>query len=272
MSGSDASSAALGESRSPGSSGSIDPSRGAPHGMPLLMALGTVVALAASAFTLGGFSLSTVPVAAGAWLVLAIIVVAAHARRRAPRFGTANAVTAVRAAIVAVLAGLVPDAARLSDPIMEPWLWAATGLTLVALALDGVDGWLARRRDETSRFGARFDMETDAALGLVVALLVWRSGETGAWVLGLGVLRYLFVAASWRWPELAGELYPSLRRKAVCVVQIGTLCALLSPLVSAPVSTIAGGVAVALLAWSFARDARWLLGSRVGSRVESRAA
>ena len=241
------------------------------NGLPALAGLGAAVALVALAFGRGGFHASTVPVAIGVWVALATLVVAAHARRRERRFGAANAVTAARAAIVAVLAGLVPDAARLADPAMAPWLWAATALALLALALDGVDGWIARRRGESSGFGARFDMETDAALGLVMALLIWRSGETGAWVLGLGVLRYLFVAASWRWPALGGELYPSLRRKTVCVVQIAALCAMLSPLVSAPASTLVGGVALALLVGSFARDSAWLL--RGGARAaDARAA
>ena len=235
--------------------------------VPALAGLGAAVALVALAFGRGGFHLSTVPVALGVWLALATLVIVAHARRRERRFGTANLVTAVRAGIVAVLAGLVPDAARLAEPAMVPWLWAATALALVALVLDGVDGWIARRRGESSSFGARFDMETDAALGLVMALLIWRSGETGAWVLGLGTLRYLFVAASWRWSALGGELYPSLRRKTVCVVQIGALAAMLSPLVSAPASTAVGGVALALLVGSFARDATWLL--RGGTRAKS---
>ena len=43
-----------------------------------------------------------------------------------------------------------------------------------ALALDGVDGHLARRFDQVSDFGARFDMEVDAALILVLCIgLSW---------------------------------------------------------------------------------------------------
>lgn len=228
-------------------------------GLPTLVALGVAVALVARAFREAGMPAATVPVAAGTWLVLAALVVGLRARGGGSGFGAANRVTAARAAIVAVLAGLVPGAGALAAPAMQPWLWAATGLGLLALALDGLDGWLARRRNEASDFGARFDMETDAALGLVIALLLWRSGETGAWVLGLGVPRYAFVAAAWRWPALDGELRPSLRRKAVCVVQIGALCAMLSPLVQAPASSLAGGVALVLLGWSFVRDARRLL-------------
>src|ERR1044072_5993780 len=83
------------------------------------------------------------------------------------RFGAANYVTLIRALLTMGLAGLAltPPTSRLA--------WVA-GLTagLIA-ALDGVDGWLARREGIFSRFGARFDMETDAALLLVLSGLAW---------------------------------------------------------------------------------------------------
>ena len=42
-------------------------------------------------------------------------------------------------------------------------------LVVVALALDWVDGQVARRTGTCSAFGARFDMETDAFLILVLS-------------------------------------------------------------------------------------------------------
>src|SRR5665213_3451331 len=71
-------------------------------------------------------------------------------------FGSANQVTLARGALVALLAGLIGERA---DSAM-----AALVTTVAAgiAALDGVDGWLARRTKLASVFGARFDMETDA--------------------------------------------------------------------------------------------------------------
>ena len=37
-----------------------------------------------------------------------------------------------------------------------------------------------------SAFGARFDMETDALLLLVLAALAWQFDKAGAWVLASG--------------------------------------------------------------------------------------
>ena len=41
----------------------------------------------------------------------------------------------------------------------------------------------------TSGYGARFDMETDAAFILVLSILVWQHGKAGAWVLLCGLMR-----------------------------------------------------------------------------------
>ena len=103
------------------------------------------------------------------------------------------------------------------------------------MALDGVDGALARGRGEASEFGARFDMETDALLILVLAALVWQHDKAGAWILLAGLLRYLFVAASYVLPWLGAALPPSRRRQTVCVVQIVSLIGALAPLVAAAV-------------------------------------
>ena len=119
-------------------------------------------------------------------------------------------------------------------------------------------GPLARRSGLAGPWGARFDMEVDSIFALLLAGVVWRSGAAGSWVLLLGSLRYVFVAASWALPWLDRPLPQRFRRKLVCVVQIGTLVALIAPIVQPPYSWIAAAVALALLAWSFAVDVIWL--------------
>ncbi|MEO0503207.1 MAG: CDP-alcohol phosphatidyltransferase family protein, partial [Pseudomonadota bacterium] len=124
----------------------------------------------------------------------------------------------------------------------------------VAFALDGVDGWLARRSGLTSRFGARFDMETDAGLGAVVALWLLVSGTTGPEILVLGFMRYGFVAASLIWPALQAPLPEAFRRKAICVIQVATLVMLVCPLTPAALVLPVGVLAALLLSWSFLID------------------
>jgi len=166
------------------------------------------------------------------------------------RFGAANALTYARATVVCLLAGIafgqMPDT-------QGRWILVAVGA--VALALDGVDGLLARRQGLASRFGARFDMETDAAFMLVLSILAVRFGEVGLWVLALGLPRYLFIAAGWRYPYLSATLPHSERRRIVCVVQGLALLAALAPVEGAGFVAATG---LAALLWSFAVDCLWL--------------
>ena len=80
--------------------------------------------------------------------------------------------------------------------------WAVFAVAALALALDGIDGWLARREGLTSGFGARFDMEVDSALALILALNAWAAGTAGAIVLLIGLPRYAFAAAALAFPWL----------------------------------------------------------------------
>lgn len=110
------------------------------------------------------------------------------------RLGAANVVTALRLLLTSLVAGLIGEP---PNPSVAAF---AAAVALVVTSMDGVDGWLARRFGTASAFGARFDMETDALLILVLALLAWLHGKAGVWIVLAGAMRYLFVAASYRWP------------------------------------------------------------------------
>ncbi|MGY6411218.1 MAG: CDP-alcohol phosphatidyltransferase family protein [Alkalilacustris sp.] len=181
-------------------------------------------------------------------------------------FAPCSKVTLLRGGVAAAVGGLLAAPSALAQPLVA---WGALTLALVALALDGVDGWLARRRGEATAFGARFDMEVDAALTLLLAGLALAAGKAGVWVLALGTMRYGFVAASAVWPWLAAPLPHSLRRKTVCVVQVAVLAVILAPVVPQAVSAPAAATALGLLAWSFALDVLWLWRHRPGRRVRA---
>lgn len=180
--------------------------------------------------------------------VLAVGLMARHYPH--PVFGWCNAVTLVRASLTAAL--MTPLVAG------APAGWPVACIAAVALALDGIDGHLARSHGRVSKFGARFDMEVDSALALVMAANAAAAGGSWLVVLFLGLARYLFVAASAALPWLSAPLPPSFRRKAVCVVQLSALIVLqLPPLPQAAAMAIAVGASAAL-AWSFAVDILWL--------------
>jgi phosphatidylglycerophosphate synthase len=185
-----------------------------------------------------------------------VIAAAAGVERRMARFGVANQVTLLRAGLVCLVGG-----ALLAGPASLLG-WSLAALVAAALSLDAVDGWLARRFGLASRFGARFDLEVDALLILILAVLAWQSDRVGPWVLAIGLLRYAFVAAGWLWPLLRRPLPPSRRRQAVCVQQGVTLLLCLLPPVGSTLASVAAGVALFALLASFAADIIYLVGIR----------
>jgi phosphatidylglycerophosphate synthase len=164
------------------------------------------------------------------------------------KFGPANQVTLVRAVLVAGLASLI------AQPATPPVAWSIVWIATVAALLDGVDGWVARRTGTVSAFGTRFDMETDAALILVLAILVWQYGKAGPWVLLSGLLRYAFVAAGWVWPWMQAPLASTLRAKIICVAQIVALIVAMAPSMTPPTSSAVAAAALLALCYSFLVD------------------
>ena len=173
-------------------------------------ALGLLAVLTLAVAARAGLDLSALyPLKAAAVFAVGMVLAIGFVGEHHPfdHFGPANTTTTLRAALVALVASLVGEP---GIPIVAA---SAAALGLLATALDGVDGWLARRTRMTSAFGARFDMETDVLLVLALSVLAWQYGKAGAWVLLCGLMRYVFVAAGWLWPWLRGPLGADRPRK-----------------------------------------------------------
>ncbi|MEV6911561.1 CDP-alcohol phosphatidyltransferase family protein [Amycolatopsis sp. NPDC051071] len=171
-------------------------------------------------------------------------------RGTARSLGPADAVTLGRSALVGCVTALIVDTAGREIVTMVV-------IASVALALDAVDGQVARRTRTASPLGARFDLEVDAYLILILSVVVAQS--LGPWVLTIGAMRYVFVGASRLWPWLNNPLPPSMARKTVAAVQgivLVTAASTILPLWTAFAVTLG---ALGLLTWSFGRDSWWLL-------------
>lgn len=212
------------------------------HGLMIAVWLASTVASVGLHGGVGG--MLTGGLAAVIWVFTAQGFRSGFAHRN---LGLCNIVTATRAGLVAVLFG------GLSAGSIG---WASVLLAGIAFALDGLDGWLARRQNMCTAFGARFDMEVDSALAAVLALLLLTAGKAGPEILVLGFARYVFLFAILLRPSLGATLPHSFRRKAVCVLQIATLIVLILPVV--PDLRILSVVAALALVWSFAVDILWL--------------
>ncbi|WP_322527713.1 CDP-alcohol phosphatidyltransferase family protein [Salinicola sp. LHM] len=167
--------------------------------------------------------------------------------------GWANRITLLRAALIAVIAGVVvyPD-------FIQRHAEGIASLCLLALSLDGIDGWVARRTGSSSAFGARFDMELDAFFIVVLCTALIALEKVGPWVLVIGLARYAFVIAGMYSPWLNRALPESYFRKTICVWQVATLMVCLLPFVEPVWVTDFALLAAALLLLSFGRDIIWL--------------
>lgn len=179
-------------------------------------------------------------------------------RRGTRALGPADHVTLARAVLTGCVTALVADT-RAPTPII-----LLVAVTTVALVLDAVDGHVARRTGTESALGARFDMEVDAFLILVLSVFV--AGSLGPWVLAIGAMRYAFAAAARPLPWLTAPLPPSKARKTVAALQGIVLAVTAAGVLPHSAAAIATGLALAALTWSFARDVRWLCRHRAEPR------
>ena len=184
-------------------------------------------------------------------------------RHAVTTMGPADRVTLVRATLVGAVAALTADA--FVRPVALP---ALVTLAVVALVLDAVDGWVARRTGTASPLGARFDGEVDAFLILVLSVYVSRS--IGPWVLAIGAARYLFLIAGWLLPWMRASLPPRYWRKSVAAIQGVALTAAAAEVLPRQSIVAVLVVALGLLAESFGRDVWWLRQQSVRSLVAER--
>ena len=165
-------------------------------------------------------------------------------------FGAANSVTALRLLLTIALA----FAAEAGEGM------ACALLALLNFALDGVDGWLARReqrRPSAAVFGARLDMESDAVFVMVLSLALFDLDRAGPWVLLAGSLRYVYVLWLTLLPGLTREVPRSRFGRHVFSIVVSGFCASFWPLeaISQP---LCAAVTCCLL-YSFGQSFLWSL-------------
>ena len=222
-----------------------------------------VTALAGQLLLLGVLA-STAGLGAAGWAVGAALAIAgglvlatACARAGRSALGPADRVTLIRASLVCGVGALVADG---TSPVA-----LLVGLASVALALDAVDGRVARATGTTSRLGARFDMEVDAVL--ILLLSVYVAGSVGAWVLAAGVARYALWLAARLLPWLRPDSPRRFWGKVVAARQGGGRVVAAADVLPHQRTVLLMVVALALLAESFGRQVLWLWRHRETRRV-----
>jgi phosphatidylglycerophosphate synthase len=135
------------------------------------------------------------------------------------RLGVANVVTTLRLLMTfALLLGY----AHLADG-------AVCMAALSILILDGVDGWLARRYDTASDFGARYDVEADSLFVIALTVILLARGAAGPWVLVAGLWRYFYILVRIILPSPAEAPRTLFGRVSYVFMLISFMLALLLP-------------------------------------------
>ena len=228
--------------------------------------LATILGMLATAALLGVVS-ATAGLGAAGWITglatgtaATALIVTARMRSDQPAILPADWVTLTRALLIAGVAGLVADS--FGRPVSGI---ALITLSSIALALDAVDGQVARRTGTATPLGARIDGEVVAFLILLLSIAV--SQDYGGWVLIIGAARYALLLAGWLIPWLAAPLPPRYWRKVVAAVQGVVLTVVASGVVDRLTGMIAVAAALLLLAESFGRDVIWLYRTGAGPRT-----
>jgi phosphatidylglycerophosphate synthase len=228
-----------------------------------------VIGLAAQALLLAalaaapGLGAAGWAVGAGCALALSVALARAIALHSESRLTAASWITLGRATLVVGVAALTAEslaATASRTPLVA--------LAAVALALDWVDGEVARRTATESTLGARMDGEVDAFLILVLSVAV--APTAGLWVLAIGAARYAFFAAGWPLRWMRATLPRREWRKTVTAVQGVVLAVAAADVLPLLLVRAALAGALILLAESFGRDVWWLWRRRRTSAVQRR--
>ena len=232
-----------------------------------LFALGVGFLLAASA----GLAYIEQATYALGWLVLGLAcwsLVTWQCLRRLPlnqshpggnlfsSLGHGNRVTLLRGLLIAGTAGFLVDA-LLPTHSWLPFL-PALFYSLAAIG-DALDGYLARRQQQTTVLGQQLDMSLDA-LGLLIApLLAVLYGYLHVSYLLVSMAYYLFQWGLY-WRKKHGkavhDLPPSRLRRYLAGAQMALVAVVLWPLVPSDMSRVAGMIFMVPLLAGFWRD--WL--------------
>jgi phosphatidylglycerophosphate synthase len=189
---------------------------------------------------------------------------ATRARRKGPLTGLiaqmtpASWVTLARATLAVAVAALAA-----SSFISDTSVALLVTLAAVALALDLVDGFVARRTGMETELGARLDGEVDAFL--ILALSVYVAPACGAWVLAIGAARYVFLAGEWLLPWMRGPLPPRRWRKLVAAAQGVVLTVAAAGVLPLALTQALLAAALVLLTASMVECVWWLWRRRHGA-------
>ncbi|MEL6988306.1 MAG: CDP-alcohol phosphatidyltransferase family protein [Bacteroidota bacterium] len=158
------------------------------------------------------------------------------------RFGLPNTITALRLLLCVALIFLFKED-----------IYMLLGIAIPIAVLDGLDGYFARKLNQQTIMGAQLDKEVDAYYILILAILVLENSIAGFWVLGFGLIRYIYVIVGYRFRKKSvPEMKFGLGRIIAVATMIILMAAQILPTLYATIILITG---FSFLLYSFVRSA-----------------
>ena len=131
-------------------------------------------------------------------------------------------------------------------------------LALISLLLDGLDGFISRRHNNTSKFGELFDQESDNFLMFVLSISLYINKDIGLYVLLIPAYLYIFIALMTKYSWLKNTLPDSILRKSVCVVTTILMIISHEVYLNEYIFKFIINLALFIITFSFSKDIIWL--------------
>lgn len=173
--------------------------------------------------------------------------------------GVANALTLTRGGLLAVVAGCALIA---PDPF-APLAWLPAACYGLNVAIDWVDGTVARATDRVTVLGTRLDMAIDTVGFLVAPVVGVLWGQLPVWYLSLSAARYLFKTGQWVRAARGLAVYdlPESRlRRPLAGLQMAFITAALAPVTPYGAVRIAAALVLVPSLAVFLRDYLTVIG------------
>ncbi len=121
--------------------------------------------------------------------------------------GYPNLITAVRLIFMMLLAFYFKDLSNITLFVIFNFV----------ILLDGLDGFIARKLNQCSEYGERFDSEADAQLVYLLSWIHFANGTVDWWILIPGMMRYLYQLFFF-WVPSNSKFPPKKFRATVAVI------------------------------------------------------
>ena len=130
-------------------------------------------------------------------------------------------------------------------------------LALISLLLDGLDGFIARKYTQVTKFGELIDQEADNFLILIMSISLYLNKDVGFYIFLIPTYRYIFIFLMAKYDWLKRTLPESHVRKLACV--LATIFLIIAQESHLTInSTFLVNLALFIITFSFSRDIIWL--------------